>query len=541
MTESNILVQTRTLLDDVCKCFERTSWGDSYVTKLKSLQEGLSNPCVLAVAGKVKAGKSFLINALLGVDLAMTGSTETTATINIFQKGRPLSPETPVLCQWADGTKEWKPKSFLDSLQGTDESVLKITSKIDKLIFFIEGNPLLEDVILVDTPGIGADVGDEGDAHQVQTDAYFKLRERHQNETKDLSKDADAVIYLFNTVPTETDKDFLTALSDGGKCLNALNGIGVLSKIDKNLSQMDNIEKFSNEFENELFTIKPTSAAISRYLPNRENAMRLKKELKEGFTSDKGFKLGTSSEAAFLHDRLPDCNIPVSKRKEILSDFAPKDLPWSTFKLIATELYYNDNIDNALEKLSKIAGIEPLRDLIYNHFFSRSRQLRCNRILADLMKILSEVLYSDFFIEAKYSAKMKYECIEMCSNLDNPYKKIIVSLIERHIDDLDTINQAKENVLSFKYRIEELQNELSDTNDCFIAYQKVMLSRDYFNESELAELGVLLSAKDVILDKRQRLRYWAAVANTSIPNSIRQTVANIAKTRYNKLMDLENK
>lgn len=536
MTDGDVLLRTRSLIEETVGCFERTSWGEPYIHRLKSLQESLSTPCVLAVAGKVKAGKSFLINSLLGVDLAMTGSTETTATINVFQKGHPISPELPVLCQWTDGTKEWKPKSFLDSLQGTDASTLSITSKIDKLVFFVEGNPLLEDVVLVDTPGIGADVGEEGDEHEIQTEAYFKLRDRHQNETKDLSKDADAVMYLFNTVPTETDKNFLAMLSDGGKGLSALNGIGVLSKVDKNLAQLDNIDKFSKEFEKELFAILPTSATISRYLPNKETAIQLRQELIDGFASEKNFKYSINSERGFLHENLPGCKIPVARRKQILKEFAPTDLPWSTFKLVATELYYNEDVDTTLKKLKSIAGIEPLRDLIYHHFFARSRILKCNRILTELKKTISEVIYSSYFIEAEHQSSIKNDCIKQCGILDEPYRTMIVSMIEKNIDDMESIRQAKENVLTLKYKIEVLQNELADINNCYIAYQKVMASKNEFTEKELTELGLLLSAKEIDLDKIQRQRYWSAVSISSIPNSVRQIVANVAKTRYNKLI-----
>ena len=111
----------------------------------------------------------------------MTGTTETTATVNIFKKGTPPSKETPILCVFLDGHKEWVSKQYLDSLQGTSKEALERTAKIDKLIMYIDDNPLLDYVTLVDTPGIGAEVGEDGDSHQIQTDAYFKLRERHHS------------------------------------------------------------------------------------------------------------------------------------------------------------------------------------------------------------------------------------------------------------------------------------------------------------------------------------------------------------------------
>src|SRR5262252_9083775 len=59
----------------------------------------VDQPCVVAVVGRMKAGKSTFINALLGEDLARVGATETTATINYFRYGKP-NPARPVRCHW---------------------------------------------------------------------------------------------------------------------------------------------------------------------------------------------------------------------------------------------------------------------------------------------------------------------------------------------------------------------------------------------------------------------------------------------------------
>lgn len=117
MKVTDILLQTQHIAEDIVSFFEHTKWGKENSYFFKELQEEINTPCVLAVAGEVKVGKSSLINALLGVDLAVTGTTETTATINVFKKGQPISKDTPILCQWIDGRKEWKPRSFLPSIQ----------------------------------------------------------------------------------------------------------------------------------------------------------------------------------------------------------------------------------------------------------------------------------------------------------------------------------------------------------------------------------------------------------------------------------------
>ena len=76
-----------------------------YSTRVSALASSLDAPCELAVAGRVKAGKSSLINALLGVDLAKTGTTEPTATINYFKYGIPDEADKQMRCvyqNWRD-------------------------------------------------------------------------------------------------------------------------------------------------------------------------------------------------------------------------------------------------------------------------------------------------------------------------------------------------------------------------------------------------------------------------------------------------------
>lgn len=529
MTDTEVLQHTQDLIHDVCRFLEPEQ--KKYVVALQTLQEELSSPCVLAVAGKVKAGKSFLINALLGVDLAMTGSTETTATINVFKKGTPPSADKPILCQWIDGREEWKPRSFLNALQGTGEDTLKQTAQIDKLIFYINDNPLLEDVTLVDTPGIGADVGDDGDAHQQHTDAYFRLRERHQQETVSLSNNADAVIYLFNTVPTETDKGFIASLYDNGNGLTALNGIGVLSKIDKNLESLQYVDKYANEFNKELFTIKPVSAAVCKYTPCRERAIQLGRELREGFPQEKGFRMSIGSESIFLMEKLPGCMISAQRRKEILQQFAERDLPWSTFKLVVSELYSHENVDEALANLIAIGGIGPLRQLINEHFFSRSRLLRIGKVLTSVMHILKDL---------EYGLPLQQEQPKDTSKVDaKPFSKYeengTLSIVVVHTKPTaPNRSELQEKIRTFVKRVEKLQLEMADINNSYLAYRKATSARGQFSEEEFSELTTLLTAKTSPQNSRQRQCYWRAVANMSAPNSIRQTVARVAVLMYGK-------
>jgi ATPase subunit of ABC transporter with duplicated ATPase domains len=62
---------------------------------MERLSGRVDQPCVVAVVGRMKAGKSTFLNALLGEDLAKVGAAETTATINYFRYGQP-NPQRPV-------------------------------------------------------------------------------------------------------------------------------------------------------------------------------------------------------------------------------------------------------------------------------------------------------------------------------------------------------------------------------------------------------------------------------------------------------------
>src|SRR5215212_9667254 len=85
--------------------------------RMEGLAKQVREPCVVAVVGRVKVGKSTFVNALLGEDLAKVGTTETTATINYFVYGD-SNPDFPVRCHWRGGKVTEESRAFLDGLQG---------------------------------------------------------------------------------------------------------------------------------------------------------------------------------------------------------------------------------------------------------------------------------------------------------------------------------------------------------------------------------------------------------------------------------------
>src|SRR5713101_4177941 len=113
---------------------------------MQQLATEVDEPCVVAVVGRVKAGKSTFVNALLEQDLAKMGATETTATINYFCYGTPNA-EFPVRCYWRTGKVKVTDESraFLDRLQGNDRETLRKAADIDHLEYRIL-NPYLQHI-----------------------------------------------------------------------------------------------------------------------------------------------------------------------------------------------------------------------------------------------------------------------------------------------------------------------------------------------------------------------------------------------------------
>lgn len=80
----NPIEESEKLINKAWDLFQEIPLGRGYLERLSALKVRLHQPCELAIAGKVKAGKSSFLNALIGENLAKVGDLETTATINRF-------------------------------------------------------------------------------------------------------------------------------------------------------------------------------------------------------------------------------------------------------------------------------------------------------------------------------------------------------------------------------------------------------------------------------------------------------------------------
>ena len=169
------------------------------------VREVFDRPLLVCVMGEFNSGKSSLVNALIGEEVAAMGVTPTTATINLLKYGhRKLARVI-----WRDDREEllaWSEvRSWLDSL-APDEA-----AKVRQVELLYPAEELLR-VNVVDTPGLNS------------------LVEGHEETAREVLARADAVIWLFSAQQAgkQTEKEALALLGE-----HRLKTVGVLNKIDR--------------------------------------------------------------------------------------------------------------------------------------------------------------------------------------------------------------------------------------------------------------------------------------------------------------------
>ncbi len=212
MSAQALVDQTRELLGLALREFD----GTDVTGELDAIRRRLDEPLRVAIAGKVKAGKSTLLNALVGELLAPTGTGETTKVVTWYRDGHTYQ----VLLHPADGSPpvqvrfrrdEGAIDVDLDGRHATDVDRLDVT-------WPSEG---LRQLTLIDTPGV--DSLTEG----VATRAFEFL------DPDDADTPADAVLYLMKHIHA-SDLRLLEAFHDDAVSTpNPVNAVAVLSRADE--------------------------------------------------------------------------------------------------------------------------------------------------------------------------------------------------------------------------------------------------------------------------------------------------------------------
>ncbi|MGB9359250.1 MAG: dynamin family protein, partial [Acidimicrobiia bacterium] len=184
--------------------------------KVAELRIRLREPLRVAVAGRVKAGKSTLLNALVGERLAPTDAGECTRIITWYKKAAGYE-VTAVL---RDGSERALRFHRTDSSLATALDGLE-PSDLERIVVGWPSSRL-DDLTLIDTPGLEG----HDDHSAMRTLRFLGL------EDEGIS-DVDAVIYLMRHMH-RSDAGFLEAFMDRSLSQpSSVNAVAVLSRADE--------------------------------------------------------------------------------------------------------------------------------------------------------------------------------------------------------------------------------------------------------------------------------------------------------------------
>jgi tetratricopeptide (TPR) repeat protein len=167
-------------------------------------EEAFDRPLLVAVMGEFNAGKSSFVNALVGDEVAPTGVTPTTATVNVLRHG----PTAGARVVYHDGTvRALGPASvgpFLRELGDTQAAAVRVVEIFHPLEALLR-------VEIVDTPGLNS------------------IRPEHEKVARDFLVEADALVWVFaiGQAAKASEKAALELARGAGKHV-----LGVLNKID---------------------------------------------------------------------------------------------------------------------------------------------------------------------------------------------------------------------------------------------------------------------------------------------------------------------
>ncbi len=176
-----------------------------YVGEISRAAANLDQPLLVTVMGEFSSGKSTFVNAFIGADVAPTGITPTTATINVVRYGRERGGRIIA----ADGaTLELGWDALMSHLRALTPDAARAIDRVEILVPL----PQLEKINIVDTPGLNS------------------IQPEHEATARAFIARADAVVWVFTASQggKSSEKKALQSIRDEGKRV-----LGVLNKSDQ--------------------------------------------------------------------------------------------------------------------------------------------------------------------------------------------------------------------------------------------------------------------------------------------------------------------
>ncbi|WP_430784107.1 dynamin family protein [Actinoplanes sp. G11-F43] len=369
-----LLDRTRAVLAEALSAYR----GGRYEDRLRTVRERLDAPLRVAIAGRVKAGKSTLLNALVGERLAPTDAGECTRIVTWYRDGHTyrvtIRPRDGAPRQTRFAREDGALEIDLDGLSPEDVAELEVEWP----------SRALRTATLVDTPGVGS------------------LRAEISRRTWDLltpddeDTPADAVIYLMRHTHRD-DLGFLRAFHDRQVAApNPVNTIAVLSRADEigggRLDTLASAARVAARMAGDvnLRRLVQTVVPIAGLLA--ETAVTLTETEVARLRRIAELPARTAEELLLSADRfrelMPELGLTTAERDELLDRFGVFGVR------LATTLLRRDVAGTATElsaRLTERCGLHTLRRTLDSLFFERR----------DILKSRSALLALDAVVRAE--------------------------------------------------------------------------------------------------------------------------------------------
>jgi hypothetical protein len=335
----------------------------------------LDQPLRLAIAGRVKAGKSTLLNALVGEELAPTDAGECTKLVTWYIG----SHTTEVTAVRKDGRRERK--SFSREAGALDVNLGGPVEEFDHLEVSWPSSRL-RDVTLVDTPGIAS----------LSTEVSERTSTLLSTED-DRPPVVDAVLYLFRHTHA-SDVRFLESFHDDELGRGTpLNAVGVLSRPDEigscRLDALTVAARVADRYERDsrIHRLCPLVLPVAGLLGQAGTTLR--EEEYRMLAVIAAMPEAACNELLLTADRLLADDADVSLTPLERAHLADR-LGLFGVRLSVT-LIRKRTVQSATDLARRLAadsGLEELRGVLLRQFLERSKLLRARSALTTVRAVL---------------------------------------------------------------------------------------------------------------------------------------------------------
>ncbi len=363
---------------ELCRIATGMTAGGPLAENAAAILARLEGPLRVAIAGRIKAGKSTLLNALVGERLAPTDAGECTQIVTWYVHGEAYD----VQAKLSDGRSEALPFQRVD---GALQIQLGTHSAADVASLEVSWpTSALAEVSLIDTPGL-ASLNDE---NSQRTRDFLE-------QGSESPSDADAVIYLMRHLH-RADTECLGAFMDRSVSgASPVNAIAVLSRADEigacRLDAMTSAARIAGRYQ--------TNDTIRSLCTTVVPVAGLLAETGQTLREDEFGALRTlANDAPEALERLvrsvddfcdiSASNLTVELRSALLDRLGLFGVRFAIDAMTAGRASTSSELSRALVEASGLGG---LRELISSQFLPRARILQARSAVVSLRALIAEV------------------------------------------------------------------------------------------------------------------------------------------------------